>query len=338
MNILFKAVSACVIACVFAGPLHALTKDAESSPDVLLGSVQHERLFEIDRDGERIVAVGDRGLVVRSVDGGKIWKRDDLPEPIAMLGVALAGEKTVAVGQKGVIFIHTPGSGWKKAESGTTERLLNVAGNDFGLLVAVGAFGTVIMSTDYGETWSNAQPKWLEISDADAGGGGQTGAAGEPTIYAVQVLDDGSIFIGGELSFIVRSNRGENWEMVNQAKASLDEIAPSINSISVRPDGVGFAVGQSGIVLRTMDGGRHWSAVDSSASANLLAVTSLGSGEVVAVGMRTTIRSDDGGNTWHRMKSLDFPINWYSGVKSDPASGDILAVGHSARVVRVRPD
>ena len=338
MKAFLRVAGACVLACSIAVPTHAVSKETTSNSVVLTGSVQHERLFEIDRQGNKIVAVGDRGLVLRSNDGGETWERDNLPEPTALLGVAFAGDKTVAVGQEGKIYVHTPGSGWKKVESTTKERLLNVAGNTSGLLVAVGAFGAVIRSTDFGSTWQNAQPKWLEIGDADAGGGALTGAAGEPTIYAVQVLEDGTVFIGGELSFIVRSTGGEDWTLVNQAKASEEEIAPSINAISIRNDGTGFAVGQAGTILRTSDGGATWNAVNSSTSANLLSVASLKSGEVVAVGMRTTIRSDDGGNTWKAMKSLDFPINWYSGVTSDTASGEIRAVGHSARVVRVRAD
>lgn len=338
MKLFYRALGACTLACAFAGPLQAVSKDSQSNSEVLIGSVQHERLFEIDREGDRIVTVGDRGLVLRSEDGGKSWERDNLPEPVAMLGVALVGDSTVAVGQKGLIYVQSPGSGWRQVESPTQERLLNVAGNNAGRVVAVGAFGAVIMSKDYGETWVNAQPDWLKIGEADAGGGALTGAAGEPTIYAVQVFDDGTIIIGGELSFIVRSKCGKNWQLVNQAKTSLEEIAPSINSISIRPDGIGFAVGQSGTVLRTRDRGLSWEVADSTASANLLSVTSLDSGEVVAVGMRSTIRSSDGGDSWSHMRSLDFPINWYSGVMSDAASGEILAVGHSARVVRVRPD
>ena len=338
MNLFFRALGACTLACVFSGPLHAVSEVPHGKSEVLTGSVQHERLFELDREGDRIVTVGDRGLVLRSEDAGKTWVRDNLPDPVAMLGVAIVGDRTVAVGQMGLIYVHSPESGWKKVESPTQERLLNVAGNNSGRVVAVGAFGAVIMSNDYGDTWTNAQPNWLEIGDADAGGGALTGAAGEPTIYAVQVFDDGTIFIGGELSFIVRSKCGKNWQLVNQAKTSLDEIAPSINSISIRPNGIGFAVGQSGTVLRTRDRGASWEVLDSSATANLLSVTSLDSGEVVAVGMRSTIRSNDGGDSWSSMRSLDFPINWYSGVMSDAASGEILAVGHSARVVRVRPD
>lgn len=310
---------------------------AAAEAEFVTKSVQQERLFELDRRGNKLVAVGDSGLVMRSSDGGSTWERETVPDATALFGVAMVQDRTVVVGQQGAIHVHSPDKGWKKVESGTKERLLNLAGNSKGLLVAVGAFGVVIRSTDAGETWQKAQPDWLNIGDKEAGGGGLSGAAGEPSMYAVEVLENDTVFIAGELAFIVKSeNGGQDWQLVNQAKASADTIAPTINSLDFKGNGVGYAAGQSGLVLKTSDSGQSWQKLDVPTTSNLLSIAGLDSGAVVAVGMRSALKSSDGGMSWKQMTGLDFLINWYSSVNSDAGTGDILAVGHSAAVVKIK--
>lgn len=336
MNVLKRTVSGIALSASIFLPIVGHAALSSSPAEIKYGSVPHERLFELDRRGSKVVAVGDRGLVLRSEDGGAEWTREVVPGAAAIFGVALVGETTIAVGGQGSIYVHSAGAGWKKVETGTKERLLNVAGNKDGLAFAVGAFGTVLRSDDFGQTWRNGAPDWRCVGDVNAGGGSLSGAAGEPTMFAVQVFDNGTVFIGGELGFILRSlDGGSNWQMVNQAIASVDTIAATVNAVRVRDDGVGFAVGQAGLLLKTEDLGATWTPVQAPTTGNLNSVDSLSNGSVIAVGMRTAVRSDDDGRTWTEMRDFDFHLNWYSGVSADVGTGDVLAVGHSARIVRL---
>ena len=158
----------------------------------------HDRLYSVAFSGDFGEAVGDGGLVLETTDGGKTWARDkNPPTNLSLLSVAIAGSRSIAVGQQGLILIRDQGKPWRKIEPVTDRRLLRVSLNKNGLAVAAGAFGTLLKSTDGGETWADLKPDWAALY--------QTGVTGafeairdEPTIYAANVFDDGAIVIGGE--------------------------------------------------------------------------------------------------------------------------------------------
>ncbi|TDU33276.1 hypothetical protein DFR24_0016, partial [Panacagrimonas perspica] len=101
----------------------------------------------------------------------------------------------------------------------------------------------------------------------------------------------------------------------------------------------GYAVGQSGLVARTADHGRTWGYVKTPVDGNLFGVDSFADGQVIAVGQRVALRSTDNGATWNPIRALDFSINWYTGLghAASAAAGEVIAVGHSGRVLRLAP-
>ncbi|MBC7839500.1 MAG: hypothetical protein H7Y39_12800, partial [Nitrospiraceae bacterium] len=63
----------------------------------------------------------------------------------------------------------------------------------------------------------------------------------------------------------------------------------------------GWAVGSSGTILKTVDGGKKWKKIASGTTASLSAVFFFDEKQGWAVGANGTIlRSQDGGNTWHQ--------------------------------------
>lgn len=303
---------------------------------VLAQTVPHERLFAVAFGGERGIAVGDLGMVMLTRDGGETWRREKAPTDLALLGVTMAGDRAIAVGQRGTILVRDPEGAWREVESGTKERLLNVDVNDTGTAFAVGAFGTVLQSTDGGNTWRNAAPIWTEFETEAKSGAAVTGAAGEPTMNAVQVMEDGTVFLGGEIAYIARStDRGDSWKLVYEAQEPAGAILPAVNGLRVRPDGVGFAVGQEGLVLKTTDGGATWGRLDTPVEGNLHDVISSTDGSVICVGMRVAARSQDDGRTWKVLDRLDLALNWYSEIAAPAETSNPIAVGHSARIITI---
>ena len=49
--------------------------------------------------------------------------------------------------------------------------------------------------------------------------------------------------------------------------------------------------------------------------------------------------SSDNGATWSPIRALDFSINWYTGLghAASAAAGEVIAVGHSGRILRLAP-
>jgi photosystem II stability/assembly factor-like uncharacterized protein len=292
--------------------------------EALTQGTAHDALFAVAFDGNNGIATGAPGRVLNSSDGGKTWINDkSFPVPLALLGADLKGGKAVVVGQMGLAYTRDEKGAWKKSDTGTTERLMNVSLNTHGLAVAVGSFGTVLKSTDAGASWASVAPDWNTYADEE-----QKAQGIQPHMSAVNVAEDGTITIAGEFSLILRSNDGgASWKQLNKGAAS-------IFALELRGDNVGYAVGQDGTILRSSDGGASWTAAIASGAGKpiLLGVHSSGSTVVVA-GMHDMLISKDDGKTWDHVVNEDVSTAWYSGVAA--SSGGIVAVGHGGRIIHV---
>lgn len=297
----------------------------------------HDRLFSVAFDGEFGEAVGESGLVLETVDGGKTWRHEiNPPTKLAMFSVAIVGSRSIAVGQEGLVLVRDDRKSWRKIQPVSDQRLLRVSMNKSGLAVAVGAFGTLIKSTDSGATWTELKPDWAtlykneETSDFVA-------ARDEPTLYVAKVFDDGSIVIGGEYGQLNRStDGGTTWTPVFKAQAATkDSTPPTLFGMHFQDDGTGYAAGQDGLIVMTSDSGKTWSQLDAHSQASLFDIDSTPDGHVFAVGMRSGLYSADSGKTWQPLKALDLNLNWYSGLGrgTSTASDSMIAVGHSGRVL-----
>lgn len=280
----------------------------------------HQTLFAVDFDRARGIAVGGAGLMQLSEDGGRSWRQEKLEtQGLALLGVDTFNGLDVAVGQSGIIFRRAANSSWQRVHSGTEQRLFGVSQGTNGLAIATGAFGSLLRSTDRGQSWTPVIVDWQAL----------TGDMAEPHLYDVSFAGDGSVFVVGEFGLILRSgDGGQSWTVVRKDEASLF-------AIDLRPDGVGYAVGQSGTVLRTADNGLTWSALDVGTRELLLGICSDVHGEVVIAGMREVLRSLDDGVSWKAMSEGVLGTAWYTAVTKPGDGSRARAVGQAGRLVRV---
>ena len=312
----------CLAMLLILSLMATLTLHAETAPrtiTIVADGTAHRPLYGIDfhDDLRRGMAVGARGTLMISDDGGRSWTAEQLDTPLSLIDVAVQGDRRLAVGQMGSIWVSDAGEAWRAVESGTEERLMAVDMNAAGLAIAVGSFDLILLSRDGGETWEESP---LELAPHVEG-------FYDPHLYDVQVNPDGSALIVGEFGLILRTaDEGRNWDIVHQGIASL-------SGIHVRTDGTGFAVGQDGAVLRTTDGGLTWTILETPTSGNLLGVWSTADGQATVSGMRYMIVSDDDGESWRPVTDAEVNTNWYG--KMAATGSGIVAVGHSGRVIRV---
>jgi photosystem II stability/assembly factor-like uncharacterized protein len=315
---------------VLAGP---------NTSEAIVQFTPHDRLFSVAFNGDFGEAVGESGLVLQSTDGGKTWRHEvSPPTRSSLFSVAISGSRSIAVGQQGLILIRDGRKKWRKIEPVTDQRLLRVSINKNGLAVAVGAFGTLLRSIDYGETWAELKPDWATLYENE-NTSEFAAIRDEPTLYAVKVFDDGSIVISGEYGQINRSTDGGiTWTPVFRATAAEEgSTPPTLFGMNFRADGIGYAAGQEGMIVASDDSGKSWRQMDSGSKASLFDIASTQGGHVFAVGMRTCLVSADAGRTWQPLNALDVGLNWYSGLghAAGLAGDSIIAVGHSGRVLKL---
>ncbi|MCC2655331.1 MAG: photosystem stability/assembly factor-like protein [Panacagrimonas sp.] len=294
----------------------------------LISGIPHSAFFGIDLENGEGVAVGAGGAISESKDGGKTWKAvAESPTTMALLSVAKRGAHSIAVGQSGAVAIVQDGK-WQTVDSGSKARLLSVDVNSSGLAIVGGQFGTVLKSTDGGKTWAPSAPDWSLLALEEHFG------TGEPTIYAANVTEAGQITITGEFGVMMRSDDGgATWRVVR----AIDPKAPTLHAMHLVEAGKGnsYAVGQSGALLISADGGETWTQCDVATKLNFLGVTASATGQVVVTGMRVMYRSENNGMSWVAVDEGDTITDWYQAVRTDEASGRILAVGHSGKIIQI---
>lgn len=324
MHRLFTVISALILSLASQGV------SADNDVETMASAGPHDAFFAVVFDGDRGLSVGAAGALLATSDAGRTWLPEAVPTQQALLGVGMSGDHAIVVGQAGLI-LRRGEDGWQPAESGTPERLMNVAVNTSGTAAAVGAFGTVLVSEDAGATWHSRPPDWSRVTEVTGGMGGLG-----PNLYAVHVSDAGAITIAGEWGVVMRSSdAGSSWSILHAGNVAEQERDASLFGMHVGPDGLIIVVGQSGTVHRSEDDGASWTTVPTDSFSNLLSITAASNQRMVATGMREMLVSDDGGLNWQRLDASDFMIGWYSGAAAPAGSHAVYVVGHSGRIVAI---
>lgn len=331
MNVVTPRVLAIAIlgcAATIAGPTQAAP---ESGPLIktLAQGIPHSAFFGLSFEGNKGVAVGAGGAIFESSDSGQSWKpvQHGLTE-LALLAVDRRAGRTVAVGQFGLVMVEDGQGKWSKIDTDSKSRMYSVGLSPSGMAVAVGEFGTVRKSADGGRTWTSIAPDWSAFADPESPG------TGEPSLFSVQVSDTDQITIAGEFGVMLRStDAGASWQVLRPVRPKAATIFAM--HLVAQGQGSSFAVGQTGELLVSSDGGSSWAACTPQTAMNFLGVAAAPGGQVVITGMRVMMRSLNGGMTWEPVVEGDTTTDWYQAVRTVPDSGQIMAVGHAGRIIRI---
>ena len=247
--------------------------DALSRPAVLTRQASQSVLLGAAHAGTRLVAVGERGIVVLSDDSGATWRQARVPVSVTLTAVRFVDAKQgFAVGHGGVVLASADGGeSWVKKLDGiqAAELALKAAkasgdpkalreaerlvadGADKPLLdlhffdalrgIVVGAYNLIFVTEDGGETW---QP-WMERLDNPKA----------LHLYALRVSGN-TLLIAGEQGLVLRSDdAGRSFRrLATPYKGSFFTAGlPSGDEIVV--------AGLRGNVWRSVDGGANWTRV-----------------------------------------------------------------------------
>lgn len=262
-----------------------------------------------------LVAVGTavNGASNAYVSDGGPWTPTSTGSATPLNGVHWDADSArfIVVGDQGEILTFD-GQTWNGVSSGSQLRLEKAGSDNAGTLVAVGDFGTILRSTDQGQSWSPVTEgtrqaiRGVAISDSRyvaVGEGGiiLTGTVGEAPLIAVdassgaETLNDvawnGRFIAVGAGGTILGSSDGSTWDPVASVTgADLSGITST--------DGGWTAVGSGGTVLTSTDGAQ-WTARASGVTETLADVAASGGVQVAVGSGGTVITSSDGGETWN---------------------------------------
>ncbi|MDZ5111367.1 WD40/YVTN/BNR-like repeat-containing protein [Pseudomonas putida] len=279
------AISLVVLGAAFGGgsPAATLMADADSRPALAVQSYSQAAILALQDTGKRLVAVGERGLILYSDDGGSNWRQAKVPVSVTLTAV----------------HFPTPEHGW-----------------------AVGHFGSILHSDDGGRTWSvqlrgeqAAQLVREEAMALEAGPSRDTAL-----INAQRLLDDGPDkpfldvyfaderhgFAIGAFNLIMQTaDGGQTWRsysarLDNPGARHLYAIAGSRNEL--------YIAGEEGRVFHSKNNGATFVRLATPYQGSYFTVTARNDGVVIAGLRGNAFRSSDHGNTWSRLE-LRHPVS-----------------------------
>jgi photosystem II stability/assembly factor-like uncharacterized protein len=275
---------------------------------------------------------------------------------MAMLAIARAGARVVAVGEAGVVLLSDDdGKSWRQARVPVSVSLTAVQFLDARLGYATGQLGVVLKSTVGGESWSKlldgAEAAQLALEHAQAKKAALGPEAGEDAVKAADkslhnarlLVADGpdkpflglyfsdaaNGYIFGAYNLIFHtSDGGQSWT------PWLDRVANPMGFHLYGMAAAGgdlFLAGEQGLLLRSGGGGEHFEALASPYKGSYFGITSTPGGELIAYGLRgNAYRSGDLGETWSKIET-GLPVAISAG--SSLADGSLALISQGGAVL-----
>ncbi|HLA27167.1 MAG TPA: YCF48-related protein [Syntrophales bacterium] len=237
--------------------------------------------------------VGNRGLMLNTLDGGKTWKKDSPVTEHALYGIAFADGEGWIVGQKGTILHSSDGGkSWQRQESNCEDSLMGVSFLNKQRGVAIGGGGTIVTTENGGKSW--------EKNPFDVTGFLPDNLLEKGVVtlnfYSVFFLDSSHGWIVGDGGLVLfSSDGGKKWKVYSVGLFS------NLFSVFFRDALNGWAAGQNGLLLHTVDGGKRWEKAETGTEDSLYRVCVKENFWVAAGANGALLHSKDGKN-WEKSK------------------------------------
>lgn len=300
LRLVLAALALALPAAVPAAPVG----DALQRPALAVKAPQRAVLLSAALAGARIVAVGERGLIALSDDGGASWRQAPCPVSVTLTMVRFADERHgVAVGHGGsVLATDDGGASWT----------LRLDGRRAAQLVLAAA----------GTPEARREAERLVADGPDK------------PFLDVALWDAQRLLVVGAYGLALHSaDGGRSWTPWN---ARLPNPKALHWYVARRQGGVLLLAGEQGLLARSDDDGQTFRPLASPYKGSWFTADLAADGGIVLAGLRGNVwRSAEGGDTWHRVASPD-PASLTAMARG--ADGALLLASQAGRVLRLHGD
>lgn len=192
---------------LWAGLLVALLRPLPGWADTIQPAATGPRVtdalfLDATRAGDRLVTIGEWGIVLYSDDEGLTWKQAAVPVDITLTSVVFADEKRGWITGHDAVILATVDGGetWslQHRDPDLDVPLLNLWFADAQRGIAVGGRGNLFRTADGGQTWEHQALLTAEEFDGH--------------LFAVGRAESGSLFLPSEKGVVYRSDdAGASW-------------------------------------------------------------------------------------------------------------------------------
>ena len=243
----------------------------------------HSLVLDVAGTPDRLIAVGERGHVLLSSDGGTNWIQSLVPTRSMLNAITVVeNHHSWIVGHDSVI-LHSSDSGktWTRQSFDPQDDtpFFDVWFGGIKRGVAVGAYGLAVETYDGGKTWDR-----LAIANHD------------PHLYAITEDPKNNLYVVGEFGSIFRSrDLGKTWHVLDSSYEG------TFFGILAHSNGTLLVFGLRGTILRSENGGENWRKIKTGTRASLFNGIERSDGTIVIVGSGGTILfSKDWGATFNK--------------------------------------
>tara|TARA_R110001599_G_scaffold42193_1_gene127247 strand:+ start:16318 stop:17310 length:993 start_codon:yes stop_codon:yes gene_type:complete len=244
------------------------------------------------RNESLVVIAGNAGVLLRSPDSGKSWKRISLPTNNSLIDVDTCPDGSfIALSFDNEIWHgNASGESWTAHALPSREQMMTATCAPDGSWWAAGSFTTVQSSGDQGETWT-------EISlNEDA------------ILNNLQFIDADNAFITGEYGLVLSTgDGGKSWDYAGYLP---DEFYAHTSHFGSQDEG--WVGGLNGFIYHTMDGGESWERSPTGINAPIFGFVAGSSGLYALADNATVLKLSD--DSWQKISTSDQPQYLRSGL------------------------
>lgn len=276
------------VAFAIADVLETPARPTELAPDNLLN--------DVERAGDRLVAVGERGHIIYSDDEGASWTQAEVPVSVTLTGVDFGSETHGwAVGHSGVV-LHSDDAGesWSVQLTGVRAAELAIESQKEAIAAMEERVETAPEDEKSDLEWALDDLYFtLENMEADLDVGPVN-----PFLDVWFENQDHGFALGAYGLFFRTQDGGESWQDWSPKLDNPQKF--HLNALTQIGGGALVMVGEAGQIHVSVDLGETWERRESPYPGSLFGVVGTGRvNEVLAFGLRGTLMfSSDLGKSW----------------------------------------